>query len=131
MNQDKIANLISTLKNAYQAQHSSITISYSKLLENIVKILFDSGYIAKYNVVEEQKNIKTINITLKYVNGVPAIVDIVEVSRPSLRIYKNYDEIPFVLNGYGVAIISTSKGVITDKNARQLKVGGEVLLQVW
>ena len=129
---DPIADYLTRLRNAIKAQHRVVDIPSSKLKKEITKILFDQGYILNYKF-EDNAVQGAIKIALKYdkQTNKPAIKSIQRASRPGLRQYKGSEELPRVLNGLGVAIISTSKGVMTDKKARQEKVGGEVICYVY
>jgi small subunit ribosomal protein S8 len=131
MNTDPIADYLTRIRNAVAAKHRMVEIPASNLKKNITKILFDKGYILNYKF-EDDKNFGTIKIALKYhpVTKMPAINDIKRVSTPGLRKYVNANELPRVMNGLGIAVLSTSKGVITDKEARALGVGGEVICYV-
>ena len=129
---DPIADYLTRLRNAIAAGHRVVEIPASNLKKEITKVLFEKGYILNYKFEEE--GIKgTIKIALKYdlVNKVNAIKKLIRVSTPGLRKYVGYKEMPRVLNGLGIAILSTSKGVMTDKEARELNVGGEVLCYVY
>ncbi len=128
---DPIADYLTRIRNAVKANHRIVEIPASNLKKGITKILFEKGYILNYKF-EDDKAPGVIKIALKYhpVTKLPAINDIQRVSRPGLRRYCNSQEIPRVLNGLGVAVISTSKGLITDKEARNLKVGGEIICYV-
>lgn len=130
---DPIADYLTRLRNAIKAQHRVVEIPSSKLKKEITKILFDQGYILNYKFVEDETPAGTIKIALKYdaVDKVNAIKCLTRVSRPGLRQYTGYKEMPRVLNGLGIAIISTSKGVMTNKEAKAQKVGGEVLCYVY
>ena len=129
---DPIADMLTRIRNANAAKHDTVDVSSSKMKLAIAKILLDEGYIKAYDIIEDG-NINTIRITLKY--GVDKndkiITGIKRISKPGLRVYAGKDELPKVLGGLGVAIISTNQGVITDKEARKLNVGGEVLAFVW
>ena len=129
---DPIADMLTRIRNANSAKHDTVDVSSSKMKLAIAKILLDEGYIKAYELVVNG-NFKDIHITLKY--GVDKndkiITGIKRISKPGLRVYASKDELPKVLGGLGVAIISTNQGVITDKEARKLNVGGEVLAFVW
>lgn len=129
---DPIADYLTRLRNAINAKHRVVDIPASNLKKEITKILFDKGYILNYKFVDDGLR-GTIKIALKYdhVNNVNAIRKLIRVSKPGLRKYAGYKDMPRVINGLGIAIISTSQGVITDKEARNLKVGGEVLCYVY
>ncbi len=129
---DPIADYLTRLRNAIQAKHKVVEIPASNLKKEITKILFDKGYILNFKFVEEGPQ-GTIKIALKYdpQTKVSAIQSLKRVSRPGLRKYTGYKDMPRVINGLGVAVISTSKGVMTDKEAADLKIGGEVLCYVY
>lgn len=129
---DPIADYLTRLRNAIQAKHRVVEIPASNLKKEITKILLEKGYILNYKFVEEGPQ-GYIKVALKYdpVNKVNAIKKLIRISTPGLRKYVGYKEMPRVLNGLGVAVLSTSKGVMTDKEARDLKVGGEVLCYVY
>ena len=133
---DPIADLLTRIRNASTAKHPSVDIPASNLKKAICQILVDEGYIKGMKVTEDNKQEDnkqgTITLTLKYQeNGTPVIAGLKRVSKPGLRIYTNCEDMPKVMKGLGTAIISTSKGVMTDKAARAAHVGGEVLAFVW
>ncbi|HDH63239.1 MAG TPA: 30S ribosomal protein S8 [Firmicutes bacterium] len=128
---DPIADLITRIRNANMVYKESTEVPYSRIKRNIVQILKDEGYISDYEVIEKD-NKRTIKIYLKYgKNKERVIMGIKRVSKPGRRIYVGKDKVPKVLNGIGIAIISTSKGLVTDRVARKIGQGGEVLLYVW
>ena len=129
---DPIADMLTRIRNANTAKHDTVDVPASRMKLSIAKILLDEGYISKYDVIEDGV-FKTIHITLKYGadKNEKIISGIKRISKPGLRVYAGKDELPRVLGGLGIAIISTNQGVITDKKARELKVGGEVLAFVW
>lgn len=128
---DAIADLLTRIRNASAAKHDTVDIPASNMKKAIVQILADEGYVKGFQVIEDNKQ-GTIRVTLKYTdNRQPVITGLRRVSKPGLRIYKNCDELPKVMKGLGVAIISTSKGVMTDREARKQRAGGEVLAFVW
>lgn len=129
---DPIADMLTRIRNANTAKHDTVDVPSSKMKLAIAKILLDEGYIRKYDVVDDG-NFKNIHITLKYGSdkNEKVLTGIKRISKPGLRVYAGKDELPRVLGGLGVAIISTNQGVITDKEARKLNVGGEVLAFVW
>lgn len=129
---DQIADYLTRIRNGIAARHRIVSVPSSKLKVAITEVLVDKGYIKKYKVVEDGPK-KTLKIALKYdrISKKPAISGIHRVSKPGLRKYTKSDSLPRVLNGMGIAVISTSKGVISDKEARQMKVGGEVLCHVY
>ena len=124
--------MLTRIRNANSAKHDTVEVSSSKMKLAIAKILLDEGYIRSYELVDDG-NFKNIKITLKYGadKNDKVISGIKRISKPGLRVYASKDELPRVLGGLGVAIISTNQGVITDKEARKLQVGGEVLAFVW
>lgn len=127
---DPIADMLTRIRNALQARHETVEIPASKEKTAIAEILKNEGFITEYTVTGEVK--KTITITLKYgPNGEKVISGLKRISKPGLRAYAKVDSIPRVLNGLGIAIISTSEGLMTDKEARAKHVGGEVLAYVW
>ncbi|MCI9540090.1 MAG: 30S ribosomal protein S8 [Lachnospiraceae bacterium] len=129
---DPIADMLTRIRNANTAKHDTVDIPASKMKLAIAEILFNEGYIKKYEVVEDG-NFKTIRVSLKYGQdkNEKIITGLKRISKPGLRVYAGKDELPKVLGGLGIAIISTNHGVITDKEARKLNVGGEVLAFVW
>ena len=129
---DPIADMLTRIRNANTAKHDTVDVPASKMKLNIAQILLDEGYIKKFEVVEDG-NFKTIRITLKYgADKTEKIISgIQRVSKPGLRVYASKEDLPKVLGGLGIAIISTNQGVVTDKKARELEVGGEVLAFVW
>ena len=129
---DPIADMLTRIRNANTAKHDTVDVPASKMKIAIADILVDEGYIAKYDLIEDGI-FKTIRITLKYGadKNDKIITGLKRISKPGLRVYANKEELPKVLGGLGIAIISTNKGVVTDKKARELEVGGEVLAFVW
>jgi len=128
---DPIADMLTRIRNANSNKHDSVLVPQSKTKLAIAEILKEEGYISSYKTVEVDK-VKMIEIALKYgPNGEKVIQGLKRISKPGLRIYTNAEQLPQVLNGLGIAIVSTSKGIITDKNARKLNIGGEVLAYVW
>ena len=128
---DVIADMLTRIRNANNAKHETVDVPASNLKKSIAQILADEGYIRSYQVVEDGKQ-GIIRITLKYVAGKQKVIHgIRRVSKPGLRIYSNCEDMPKVMNGLGIAIVSTSKGIMTDKKARRENVGGEVLAFVW
>ena len=129
---DPIADMLTRIRNANTAKHDTVDVPSSKMKLAIAQILLDEGYIKKFDVIEDG-NFKTIHITLKYGEDKndKIISGIKRISKPGLRVYANKEDLPRVLGGLGIAIISTNQGVVTDKKARELAVGGEVLAFVW
>ena len=127
---DPIADMLTRIRNALTAKHADVKIPTSKVKSAIADILLEEGYIASVETVGEGVN-RYLNITLKYGEGRSVINGLKRVSKPGLRVYANCEELPKVLGGLGIAIISTSKGIMTDKQARNAKVGGEVMAYIW
>ena len=129
---DPIADMLRRIRNANTSKHDTVDVPASKMKNAIAEILFNEGYIQKYELVEDG-NFKNIRITLKYGKdkNEKIITGLKRISKPGLRIYAGKDELPRVLGGLGIAIISTNQGVVTDKQARKLNVGGEVLAYIW
>ena len=129
---DPIADMLTRIRNANTAKHDTVDVPASKMKLAIAEILLEEGYIKKYDVIEEG-SFKTIHITLKYGadKNDKIITGLKRISKPGLRVYANKEDLPKVLGGLGIAIISTNQGVVTDKEARKLGVGGEVLAFVW
>jgi small subunit ribosomal protein S8 len=129
---DPIADMLTRIRNANTAKHDTVDVPSSKMKVAIADILVNEGFIEKYDIVEDG-NFKTMHITLKY--GVDknekVITGIKRISKPGLRVYAGKEELPVVLGGLGIAILSTNQGIITDKEARKLQVGGEVIAFVW
>ena len=132
MTNDPIADMLTRIRNANTAKHDTVDVPASKIKLAIADILLEEGYIAKYDIVEDG-NFKTMRITLKYGadKNEKIISGLKRISKPGLRVYASKENLPKVLGGLGIAIISTNKGIVTDKVARQLNVGGEVLAFVW
>jgi len=129
---DPIADMLTRIRNANTAKHDTVDVPSSKMKLAIAQILLEEGYIKKYDIVDEG-SFKTIRITLKYnADKTERIISgIKRISKPGLRVYAGKEDLPKVLGGLGIAIISTNQGVVTDKKARELQVGGEVLAFVW
>ena len=129
---DTIADMLTRIRNANTAKHDTVDVPASKMKIAIANILLDEGYIEKYDLIEDGV-FKTIHITLKYGKdkNEKIITGLKRISKPGLRVYAGKDDIPKVLGGLGIAILSTNQGVVTDKEARKLQVGGEVLAFVW
>ena len=125
---DPIADMLTRIRNANSARHDTVDVPASNMKKSIAQILLDEGYIKSYQIVDDGTQ-GTIHITLKYKDKV--ITGLRRVSKPGLRVYVGADELPRVLRGLGIAIVSTSKGVMTDKAARAAHIGGEVLAFVW
>ncbi len=127
---DPIADMLTRIRNANAQRHETVDVPSSKMKRAIAEILFEEGYIKSYEEIEDNFQ-GIIRINLKYVNKQKAIAGLKRISKPGLRVYATKDELPKVLNGLGIALISTSKGIMTDKKARQEGIGGEVLAYVW
>ena len=127
---DPIADALTRIRNAKLAKHETVSMPASKLKEELIKVLKNEGYVEGY-VVEENNGFKNINVTLRYENGQSVITGIQRVSKPGLRVYSKAKNMPRVFDGMGIAVISTSKGLMTEKSARANKLGGEVLCYVW
>ena len=128
---DTIADMLTRIRNANTAKHPSIDVPCSNVKKQIAQLLVDEGYIKNFRVIEDNKQ-GIIRITLKYTeNKSQVITGLRRVSKPGLRIYSNCKDMPKVMKGLGIAIVSTSKGIMTDKKARELHVGGEILAFVW
>ena len=128
---DPIADMLTILRNASSIRKATVEAKNSVLSENIVKLLKREGFIANYKLMKDDKQ-GILRIYLKYLkNGTPAILGLKRISRPGLRVYKQADELPKVYSGLGVAIISTSKGLLTDAEARDSKIGGEIICYAW
>lgn len=128
---DVIADMLTRIRNASTAKHETVDVPASNMKKAIADILLEEGYIKAVSVIEDGKQ-GVIRITLKYEQGkVKAIHGIKRISKPGLRIYSNCEDMPKVMNGLGIAIVSTSKGIMTDKKARRENVGGEILAFVW
>ncbi|WP_163938166.1 30S ribosomal protein S8 [Paraferrimonas sp. SM1919] len=126
--QDPIADMLTRIRNGQAASKVSVAMPSSKVKVSVAKVLKEEGYVADYNVTGEAK--PELEVTLKYFQGKPVVETIQRVSRPGLRIYKKKDELPKVMAGLGIAIVSTSKGVMTDRAARKAGLGGEVICYV-
>ena len=128
---DVIADMLTRIRNANDAKHESVDIPASNLKKSIAEILLEEGYIKNFQIVEDGKQ-GIIRVALKYAPGKQKVIHgLRRVSKPGLRIYSNCEDMPKVMNGLGIAIVSTSKGVMTDKKARRENVGGEILAFVW
>jgi small subunit ribosomal protein S8 len=127
---DPIADMLTRIRNANSQRHATVDVPASKLKKAIAEILLEEGYIKSFEEIEDNSQ-GIIRITLKYVNKQRVISGLKKISKPGLRVYASKDELPKVLGGLGIAIISTSKGIMTDKKARQEGIGGEVLAYIW
>ena len=127
---DPIADMLTRIRNANAQRHETVDVPASKLKKSIAEILLEEGYIKGFEEIEDNSQ-GILRITLKYVNKQKVISGLKRISKPGLRVYATKDELPKVLGGLGIALISTSKGIMTDKKARQEGIGGEVLAFVW
>ena len=127
---DTVGDFLTSIRNASQANKAVITVQWSRLREGVAKILVDAGYISSARKAERE-GLPVLELSLKYVAGVPAITSIERVSTPGRRVYAGYSSVPKVIGGMGVSILTTSRGVMTDAEARRQKVGGELLAKVW
>ena len=130
---DPIADMLTRIRNANTAKHDTVDVPSSKMKVAIADILVNEGYIEKYDMVDDKNGFKVIRITLKYGSdkNEKIITGLKRISKPGLRVYTGKEDIPKVLGGLGIAILSTNQGIVTDKEARKLQVGGEVLAFVW
>ena len=127
---DPVANMLTIIRNALKVRKETVDVPASKMIEKILAIFKKDGYIEDYRLLKDQKQ-GILKVFLKYDNRTPAISGIKRVSKSGLRVYVQNDEIPRVLSGMGTAVISTSKGILDDREARKLKIGGEVLCYIW
>ena len=127
---DPIADMLTRIRNGNMAKHAQVAVPFSKIKESIANILKNEGYIVGYEIKEEG-NIKDIVVTLKYVDGETVIKGLKRISKPGRRVYSSVENLPKVLGGLGIAVVSTPNGVLTDKECRKHNVGGEVLCYVW
>jgi len=127
---DPIADYLTRIRNATKAKKPRVEIPASKMKIGMSEILKNLGYVIDYEIIDDNKQ-KKINLVLKYKNGIPAITGLKRISKPGLRVYRAADKLPRVLNGLGTAVISTPKGLLSDKEARNLLVGGEVICYIW
>jgi len=127
---DPIADALTRIRNANMVKHETVSMPASNLKEELIKVLQKEGYVDSYTV-EEKDGFKFINVTLKYNNGQSVITGLQRISKPGLRVYSKAKNMPRVFDGMGIAVISTSKGLMTEKEARTNKLGGEVLCYVW
>ena len=127
---DPIADALTRIRNANMVKHESVSMPASNLKEELIKVLQKEGYVQGYTI-EEKDGFKVLNVTLKYNNGSSVITGIQRISKPGLRVYSKAKNMPRVFDGMGIAVISTSKGLMTEKEARNNKLGGEVLCYVW
>jgi small subunit ribosomal protein S8 len=127
---DTIGDFLTSIRNASKAEKATVSVQWSRLREGVARILTESGYLAGFRKADRDDK-PVLELTLKYVSGVPAITSIERVSTPGRRVYAGYTTVPKVIGGMGVSILTTSRGVMTDAEARRQKVGGELLAKVW
>lgn len=127
---DPIANNLTVIRNAFHARKETVEFPASKLSQRLVEIFKEDGYIEDFRLLKDDKQ-GILKVYLKYENNKPAVMGIKRISRPGLRVYADNNRIPRVLNGLGTAVLSTSKGVISDREARKLKIGGEIICYIW
>jgi len=127
---DPIADMIIRIKNALAARHQDVAIPYSKMKQTIAEILETEGYVTSFEI-KTDATMQNLVVRLKYTDKVPAITDVRRLSKPGRRLYASSKQIPRALGGYGITLVSTSSGVMTDKQARKKNVGGELLCQIW
>jgi small subunit ribosomal protein S8 len=129
---DPIADMLTRIRNANKARFKSVSVNMSQINMNIAKVLKKAGYISGYDNIKDEKGYSMLKITLKYPDAKRTVItDIKRISKPGRRVYVSAESIPKVLNGFGISVLSTSRGVITDQEARELNVGGEVICNVW
>ena len=127
---DPIADYLTRVRNAIKARHKKVVVPASNLKRDITKILIEQKFLNEFSEISDNKQ-GVLRISIRYVDGVSAISGLTRISKPGLRVYKPADEIPRVLNGLGIALVSTSQGIMTDSDARRNKIGGEVLCHIW
>lgn len=128
---DTIGDFLTIIRNSSRAGKETCTAQWSKVREGITRILKNEGFIADYKEIANEKGHKSLELSLKYVKGTPSIADIQRLSKPGCRVYTGSEDIPSILGGLGLSILSTSKGIITNKEARRQKLGGELIAKVW
>ena len=128
---DPIADMITRIRNGQLRKLNTVSIPNSRFRARILDVLKDEGYISNYKILSEKQNNKSLIVDLKYNNGIPVIKDIARVSKPGRRVYAKANSIPKILNGLGIAIVSTSMGIMSDNDARSKKIGGEVICRVF
>jgi len=128
---DTIGDFLTIIRNSSRAGKDTCTAQWSKVREGIARILKNEGFIVDYKEVANEKGHKSLELSLKYVDGTPSIADIQRLSKPGCRVYTGSEKIPAILGGLGLSILSTSKGIVTNKEARRQKLGGELIAKVW
>lgn len=127
---DKISDLLIRIKNGFLANHESVRLQNSKLLKSVAEILYREGYLEEVKIEGESPKQELV-LKLRYINRQPALTEVKRLSKPGRRLYASATQLPKTLGGYGITIVSTSKGMLTDKQARSQKIGGELIAQVW
>lgn len=128
---DKIADMITRIRNGYMARKLTVDIPHSNLLIEIAKVMQEESYIESFSVEKSDEDQKTLSVKLKYLAGIPVVHSLKRISKPGLRIYKHAKELHPILSGMGISILSTSKGIMTNKQAKKQNMGGEVLIELW
>ena len=128
---DAIGNFLTVIRNALKVSHRDLSVPHSKVKEAIASILKNEGFIRDFRVIDQENNKKSLHITLKYVQGESVIHEIKRISTPGRRIYQHVDDIKHVAGKFGISVVSTNRGMITNKEAKTLRVGGEILCSVW
>ena len=129
---DRLANMLSTIKNAYAINKPSVEMSHSKQMEEVAKVLEKAGFLKNVKVFKESGvSFKKLHIDLTYDNGMAKISNLVRVSKPGRRVYKNYSDLKPVVGGFGISVVSTSRGIMSDSDAKKRKLGGEVICTAW
>ena len=128
---DTIGDMLATIRNGLMVEKKDVSTTFSNMKINLLKILVEEGYIKNYKTVDVRKGVKTINIELSYIDGMPTIKKISRISKPGRKVYTKIKKLPSYYKGYGTTIVSTSKGIMTDKKARLANLGGEILCQIF
>lgn len=131
MSTDKIADMATRIRNAYLAGHKTVSIPHTKLLESIISVMKENSYVKDYVVEKNEKGFKVLKATLNYVDSKPALTNIKRISKPGIRVYSKSTTMKPVLSGYGISILTTSKGVMSADSAKKQNIGGEVLLELY
>lgn len=131
MSTDNVADMLTRIRNAYLAKNASTVIPHTKLLEEIARVMKEESYLSSYKVVTNDKGFKDLVVKLTYADEASAVHKINRISKPGLRVYKSSKDLHPILSGLGISIITTSKGVMTNKQAKKLNLGGEVLCELW
>ncbi len=131
MSSDAIGDFLTIIRNAIKVSHRTVTAPHSKIKQSIAEILKNEGFIRDFQVLDDGNNKRTLYITLKYVNGESVIHEITRISTPGRRMYQGFDALQHIIGKFGISIVSTNRGIVTNKQARELCVGGEVVCSVW